>query len=95
MPANKKTVKEYVYDGLGFDVIIINAPLVKVFGEWVLDIDLNALQRTVLMDLTWKAEPLTGSEVAFIRKYLQKTTTEFGKLFGKEQQKRMKKFLGK
>ena len=79
---DKKTVKEHVYDALGFDVIINNAPFVKICGEWILDVDLSALQRAVLIHLAWKSEPLTGSEVTFIRKYSKKTKVEFGKIFG-------------
>ena len=61
---------------------IRNAPLIEVFDEWVLNIDMNKLQKEVFKQLAWQHSPLTGNEVAFIRKYLEMTKTGFGKLFG-------------
>jgi len=74
--------KTFIYDGLGLPIKLINAPMKKVFGEWFIDIDMNRLQLLVLAALAHKPASLTGDEHRFIRKYLEMTTTEFGKLFG-------------
>lgn len=50
-------------------------------GEWVIDIDFNKLRSDVLNYLIHKPTGLTGAELRFIRKHLEMTTTEFGKVF--------------
>ena len=82
MKKETKIIKRYVYDALGFKIILHDVPMWKVFGEWCLDINLDALQRIVLMHLAWKSQPLTGNELAFVRGYLGMTLKEFGELCG-------------
>jgi len=77
-----KILKDYIYNSLGFPVILHNVTVQKIFGEDVLDIDYTELQESVLIDLCHKRDPLTGQELKFIRKYFEKTTTLFGQLFG-------------
>jgi len=76
----KKTAKLYTYEGLGFPVNLINAPLIEIRGEFVLDVDFNKLQKAVLLHLSHKKGPLTGNEVKFIRKYFGLTATKFAEL---------------
>ncbi len=78
---NKKT-KTLIFHGLGFPVTLINAPMRKVLGEWILDINMETLQLIVLRILVHKPNRLTKDELRFFRKYLSLTTTEFGKVFG-------------
>ncbi len=75
-------IKQYEYDGLGFPIILLNVPVREVRGGLVPDIDYNLLQRSVLSTLSYKTSPLTGSEVRFIRQYLEMTLSEFANLFG-------------
>lgn len=77
-----KIEKSYLYEGLGFPVHLTNVPMIKVRGEFILDIDFNKLQKAVLLHLCHKKTPLTGNEVKFVRKYFSLTTAAFGKLFG-------------
>lgn len=77
---NKKK-KTFVYEGLGFPIKLINAPMKKIFGEWYLDIDMNKLMVVVLELLAHKSTALTGDEIGFIRSYLKMTAVEFGKIF--------------
>jgi hypothetical protein len=72
----------FIYYGLGFPVKLINVPMKKVFGEWALDINLGKFQRDILHLLVYKKLPITGTELRFIRKYFELTTTAFGKAFG-------------
>jgi DNA-binding transcriptional regulator YiaG len=78
----KKIAAQFEYDGLGFPIMLLNAPLVEVRGIQVPDIDYNQLQQKVLLDLSRKPLPLTGNEVRFIRQYMQMTYAEFANRFG-------------
>lgn len=72
----------FIYEGLGFPIKLIDIPMKKVFGEWVIDIDMNALQMFVFKGLIHKPYPLTGREMRFMRKFTEMSTTEFGKNLG-------------
>lgn len=78
----EKIIKKYTYEGLGVPILILNAPFKIMLGEWVLDIDLNKLQKKLIKALIHKSAPLTGKELRFIRKYFEMTTTEFGNYLG-------------
>ena len=54
----------------------------KMIGEWVLDINFNKLQLVVLECLIRKPAPLSGDELKFIRKFLNMSTTDFGRILG-------------
>lgn len=56
----------FIYKGLGFPIKLIDTPMKKVFGEWVIDIDMNALQLFVFKGLIHKTYPLTGKEMKFM-----------------------------
>lgn len=78
----EKKHETFIYEGLGFPVELIDCPMKKMLGEWVLDINMMALQRFVFRGLIHKPHPLTGKEVRFMRKLLEISTTEFGKSLG-------------
>jgi len=71
-----------IYKGLGFPIKLIGVPMKKMFGDWVMDIDMTELQIVVLKALVGKPAQLTKAELKFIRHFLELTTTEFGKVFG-------------
>lgn len=79
----KKNKIQKVYNdyGCGFLVKLINAPLVHIRGEWVLDVSPNKLHGAVLNALVFKPSRLTGNEIHFIRLYFEMTLKEFGKRF--------------
>lgn len=79
---NEKTIETFTYEDLGFPIELIDVPLKKIMGEWVLDINLNILQSEVLKILIHKPTPLQAGELRFIRKYFEMTTTAFGVAFG-------------
>ncbi len=54
----------------------------KAFDEWCINVNMNKLMLVVLEALIRKPVALTGDELSFIRSYLEKTATEFGKTFG-------------
>jgi DNA-binding transcriptional regulator YiaG len=78
---NKKN-ETFIYEGLGFPIELIDTPMKKVFGEWVIDIDMNELQSLVFKGLIHKPYPLTGKEMRFMRKFLGLSTTELGETLG-------------
>ena len=78
----RKKIKKFIYEGLGFPVVLKNVPVIKMQGKEVLDINFNTLQKAVLLILCRKDTTLTGNEIKFIRKYFEMTLTEFGMKFG-------------
>lgn len=74
--------KEFVYHGFGFPVTLRDVPLIKLRNTWTPDINLNVLQKAVLLALVYHSAHLTGNQVRFIRLSHGLTQTEFGKLFG-------------
>lgn len=77
-----KKFETFTYDGLGFPIELIDAPMKKIYGEWTLDINLGKLQREVLNLLIYQPTALQSGELRFIRKYFEMTTTAFGEVFG-------------
>ena len=79
----KNTKKEtFIWEGLGFPIRLVNVPMKKVFGEWVIDINFNVLQTTTLNLLARKPTHLSGGELRFIKDYLELSIRDFAKLFG-------------
>ena len=62
-----KKYKSLVYRGLGFPIKLIHVPMKKMFGDWVMDIDLTELQLVVLRALVHKPISLSKDELKFIR----------------------------
>ena len=78
----EKKRKTVIFNGLGFPIKLLNAPMKKIFGEWCVDINLNKLMLAVFEGLAHKPTSLTPDELRFIRSYLKMTLAEFGKTFG-------------
>lgn len=78
----EKKKDTFMWEGLGFPIRLINVPMKKIFGEWVLDINLEHFQKVVLDMLARKSTSLSGAELRFIIDYLKMSTREFAQLFG-------------
>jgi DNA-binding transcriptional regulator YiaG len=78
---NKKTLT-FTYEGLGFPIELIDVPMKKIMGEWVMDVDMNKFQLFIFNSLIHKPSRLTGNELKFMRKFLELTTQELGKKLG-------------
>jgi hypothetical protein len=63
----KTQTKKGISRGFGFPVVLMNVPLIGVFGVWTSDIDYNLLQKAVLFALAHHPSGLTGNHVRFIR----------------------------
>ena len=71
----------FIFKGLGLPVKLVNAPMKKMAGEWVLDLDMglcSASSEAVIHKRTL----LAGNEIRYIRKYLYLSMEDFGKVFG-------------
>ena len=73
----KRIQKRFIDRSLGFPVILFNAPMISVRGQWALDVNLNYYQEAVLERLARKPARLTGSEVRFIRTHFEMTVRRF------------------
>lgn len=80
--SKRKMVKKLVYEGLGFPIILSNAPMVEIRGVWALEIDYNAFQKAILFSLAVYPAQLTGNHIRFIRSWLGLTLKDFGERFG-------------
>lgn len=78
----RKILHNYQDYRFGFEVILKDIPAIQVRGEWLPDINANALRWAVLIALAHKPGRLTGAEIRFVRHLLEKTTTAFGELMG-------------
>ena len=78
----KKIQKTFVDEGLGFPVVLLNVPMIKIRGKWTPDINYNSLSKLVLLALSEKPVRLSGDEIRFIRQHFEMTLVEFAKRFG-------------
>jgi DNA-binding transcriptional regulator YiaG len=78
----KRKKETFIYEDLGFPILLINVPMRKAFGEWLLDINFNQLEITALFMLVKKSSPLTGREIRFIRHYFNMSTHKFAEMLG-------------
>ncbi len=67
--SNVKKQKKYIYNGLGFPVLLEEAEFIKVGGKWLLKIDVEKVSDQVIKALPTKSAGLTGAEIRFIRTY--------------------------
>ena len=71
----------YTFYGYGFPVTLLNVPVRLFQNEWILDVDLNLLETTVLLELAQKVIRFTGNEIYFIRHSFHMNVNEFAKRF--------------
>lgn len=77
-----KKGKKFLFNGLGFPIVLINPGYKKVRGEEILDIDYEKLQRSAFEALIRKPSSLSGSELRFIRLYMEMTCNVFADYVG-------------
>jgi DNA-binding transcriptional regulator YiaG len=78
----RKKIGKFVYEGLGFPIILKNVPMIKIRDIWTPDINYNLFQKQVLIALAHRSFPLTGNELQFVRKYFELTLQNFASQFG-------------
>ena len=67
----KKTQKTYIYNGLGFPVLLKTAEFNFVGKKWLLKIDVKKVSEVVIKALPTKPVGLTGAEIKFARTYFE------------------------
>jgi DNA-binding transcriptional regulator YiaG len=72
-----KIVKNYVFEGLGFPVIVSRVQIKKTGTDTYPVINMRRLQDAVFDFFLDNAVRLTGAQIAFIRKYMDMTQQEF------------------
>lgn len=77
----KSPTKDFIYNGFGFPVKLLNVPFVEVRGEMVPNIDYKSVSSQLLIDLALKTDRLTGNEIRFIRQYHEMTLERFAEKF--------------
>lgn len=73
--------KDFIYNGFGFPVKLINVPFVKVRGESVPKFNHEDVARVLFYSLALKKVRLTGNEIKFIRQYNNMTLQTFADEF--------------
>jgi transcriptional regulator with XRE-family HTH domain len=86
----RKIEKEHIDHGFGFPIILRNVPMVKIRGEWTLDINYERYEETMILAMPLKPFRLTGSEIRFIRLHFGFTLHQFAQRFGLTRQAVMK-----
>lgn len=76
----KKTLKKFIYKGLGFPIELHNVDFLKFDGEWHPKIDVRKIADSVIKELSFQKERLTGNQIRFIRTYFEMSLRDFGKL---------------
>ncbi|MBI3119488.1 MAG: hypothetical protein HYZ00_12410 [Candidatus Hydrogenedentes bacterium] len=79
---SKRMLRECMDTSFGIPVKLQNVPVEKIAGEQVRDIQYLKLERQLLMLVAEKPFRLSGKEVRFIRKALDKSLEEFAGLLG-------------
>ena len=74
---NRKTVKNYLYNGFGFPVLLRKAEMRKVQGKWLLQIDVENAAEMLIKALPNKSAGLSGAEIRFIRTYFNLSKRKF------------------
>lgn len=72
----------FVYEGLGFPIKIIECPMRKWGDEWLIDINMGALQRFMCEKLTQRPFLLTEKRFVFLKKFLELSTEEVEEKIG-------------
>ncbi len=78
----KTKIQKVFHDhGFGFPVTLLNVPLIEMRGEWVPNVNQRKLQERVVEALVLKPSRLTGSEIRFLRVFLEMTLVQFAERF--------------
>lgn len=77
---NKKIEKKYIYNGLGFPIILHNVEMVEFDGEFQPKIDVRKIADSAIKKLVVQPTRLTGNQIKFIRTYLSKSLRQFSEI---------------
>jgi len=72
-----KIEKNYIYNGLGFPIMLDQIEMVSLGNEWCPKVDVKKVANEAVKQLAVKDTPLTGSEVHFIRTHFGMSLRDF------------------
>ena len=81
----KDVQEEFVYEGFGFPVVMVNVPMAHTRGDWTHNLNPALLERLVAHELAQGEFPLTGNHLQFIRCFFKVRIIEAATLFGVKQ----------
>lgn len=76
---NKKRIKNYTYDGLGFPIILPSVEMIFFEDEWHPKIDVYDIANKAIHALVTQESRFTGNQVKFIRAYFSMTLRTFAR----------------
>lgn len=85
MKKQRKVIKNWKTNIFGFPVIVDTVEAFKFEGEWVVDVDYEALGEQLVELLLNSHRPLTGAQMRFVRKQLNLSQEDLALLIGKKQ----------
>src|SRR3990167_5288951 len=74
-----KIIKNYIYDGLGFPILLSSVKMIFFEGEWHPKVDIGDISDKAIKALITQESRFTGSQVKFVRVYFAMTLREFAK----------------
>jgi DNA-binding transcriptional regulator YiaG len=77
---NKKIIKKYIYDGLGFPIELHNVEMVMFNGEFHPKIDVRKIADLAMESLVSQRSRLTGNQIKFIRTYFSMSLRDFSEV---------------
>lgn len=77
---NKKIVKIFIYEGLGFPIELHNIEMIMINGKYAPKIDVRAIADDAIKSIVLQKTRLTGNQVKFIRTYFSSSLREFSKI---------------
>lgn len=77
MSKQTKKQKNYIYNGLGFPIVLEEAEFKKIKNQWVLKINVEEVADEAIRLLPTKSTGLTGAEIRFIRTYFELSKRKF------------------
>ena len=74
---NSKKQKNYLYNGLGFPILLKEAEFKKIGRKWLLKLDVKKVADAVIKALPSKIIGLTGAEIRFARTFFDLSKRKF------------------
>ena len=90
-----KKKKGYQYNGLGFPVILVGFEFEEAFGEKLPKLNHRKLEETVFKALLDSKIRLSGSQLAFVRKFMGLTQQQFAIELGMQSHARISQWESK
>lgn len=77
---NKKIIKKFIYEGLGFPIELHDVEMIMLDKEYHPKIDIRKIAETAIKSLVLQESRLTGNQIKFIRTYFSKSLREFSEI---------------